>query len=105
MVNDHRCLACSATFGSHKQLSAHTSQCALSFSLTDQIFNQKRKSEKKKKRKDKRARHHESPECIPDDVDLPEQPEVQDSMIIDNEDPYVDVCIFYSCIVLATQLF
>ncbi|KAG2028916.1 hypothetical protein BDR03DRAFT_1019166 [Suillus americanus] len=76
MVNDLCCLACSAKFGSRKQLSAHTSQCALSFSLTDQIFNWKQKSDKKKKRKDKRAHRGESPNRLPDDAVIPEQPDI-----------------------------
>jgi hypothetical protein len=105
MVNDLCCLACSAPFGSRKQLSAHTSQCALNLSFTDQIFDRKRKLEKKKKKKDKRARRHESPEHIPDNVDNPEQPEVQDAMSID-ENPcnYVRI-IFYSCIILTLIIF
>ncbi|KAG2746733.1 hypothetical protein P692DRAFT_20875794, partial [Suillus brevipes Sb2] len=91
MVNDLHCLACSATFGSRKQLSAHASQCALNFSFTDKIYDHKRKLDKKKRRQDKRARCDESPERVLDDIDIPEQPEVQDPSFTDNDDHYIDV--------------
>ncbi|KAG2127289.1 uncharacterized protein EDB93DRAFT_1257074 [Suillus bovinus] len=91
MVNDIRCLACSATFGSRKQLAVHTSQCALNIIFTDQIFDRKRKLDKKKRRQDKRVRCDKSPERIPGDVYIPEQPGVQDPTFTNNEDPYIDV--------------
>jgi hypothetical protein len=97
MVNDLHCLACSATFDSHKQLSAHRSQCTLSFSLTDQIFSWKRKSEKKKKRKDKRARCGDR---LPDDVIIPEQQEVRDIMSVDPEQFDNDVHALFATLVL-----
>jgi hypothetical protein len=100
------CLACSATYGSRKQLAAHTNQCALNSALTDQIFERKRKSDKKKRKEDKRARHHESPRHeSPErrrqhthDADIPEQPEVLDSMDIDEQEEleYIDVCVICS---------
>lgn len=91
MARNHlSCLACDSTFSSRKQLSAHTSQCAYDFSLTDQIFSRKRKSEKKKKRKEKRARHDKSPDRIPEEVVVPDQQDIQDDMYIDQED---NVCI------------
>jgi len=98
MVNDLCCLACGAAFRSRRQLSTHTSQCVLSFSLTDQIFDRKQKSEKKRKRKDKRAHCGESPNHLPDDVVIPEQPEVQD-MSIDQEYVDNDVCILFASLV------
>jgi hypothetical protein len=100
MVNDLRCLACSAAFDSRKQLSAHRSQCTLSFSLTDQIFSRKRKSEKKKKRKDKRARRGESLDRLPDDVVIPEQREVRDIMSVDPEQFDNDVRALFATLVL-----
>jgi hypothetical protein len=94
MVNDLSCLACNASFGSRRRLAAHTSQCTINFAFTDQLFDRKRKLDKKR-RKDKRARRDESPERVPDHVDIPEQPEVQDPTFTDNEDPYIDVGIYF----------
>jgi hypothetical protein len=95
MVNDLSCLACSATFGSRKQLSAHTSQCALNFSFTDKIYDRKRKLNKRRRRQDKRARRDESSERVLDDIDIPEQPEVQDPSFTDNDDHYIDVSVHF----------
>lgn len=95
-MDNFHCLACSATYGSRKQLTAHTSQCALNSALTDQVFDRKRKSEKQK-RKEKRARRHESP-VRANDPDIPEDP-----MVIDEQEEleYVDVRICsYSCVML-----
>lgn len=90
----NHCLGCSAAFGSRRQLAAHASQCALNSSLTDQLFTRKRKSDKKK-RKDKRARRDHSPVHIPEDVVIPDQPEIQDLMSFDQDDNFFDndVCI------------
>jgi hypothetical protein len=32
---------------------------------------------------------------VPDHVDIPEQPEVQDPTFTDNDDHYIDVCVHF----------
>jgi hypothetical protein len=51
--------------------------------------------DKKKRRQDKRARCDESPERVLDDIDIPEQPEVQDPTFTDNDDHYIDVSVHF----------
>jgi len=93
------CLACGATYSSRKWLAAHSSQCTLNSTLTNQIFDRQCKSQKRKREEKCRAYRHESPVNSASDLNVPEQPEAPGPNVADDQEELeyiqVDVRIFF----------